>query len=135
MLNNSQPSTHMEIKKEKFLNIEEADNLQDMINYAASISVSKIDSNTNKEIVNDFPVESLYAQVLNTNLNGQLTNEKLDSSINEILKKYSLLIISKLNIDLRILFIFLKSKTYILSFYPYHKIINTRLRTYFFIKI
>ena len=27
----------MEIKKEKFLNLEEADNLQDMINYAASI--------------------------------------------------------------------------------------------------
>lgn len=88
MLSYLQPTTHVEIKKEKFLNIEEADNLQDMINYAASISVTKNDSNNNKDIVNDFPVESLYTQVLNANANGQLTNDKLDSSIMEILKKY-----------------------------------------------
>jgi len=80
-------TTHMEIKKEIFLNIEEADNLQDMINYAASINANKTESNTNKELVNDFPVESLYAQVLLSNANGQFTNEKLDSSISDILRR------------------------------------------------
>ncbi len=84
---NNQPTSHMEIKKEKFLNIEEADNLQDMINYAASISAIKKESNAIKDAANDFPVESLYAQILNANLNGQFTNEKLDSTISEILTR------------------------------------------------
>lgn len=84
---NQQPTSHMEIKKEKFLNLEEADNLQDMINYAASICAIKKDSNANKDFSNDFPVESLYNQILNANANGQFTNEKLDSSISEILNR------------------------------------------------
>ena len=77
----------MEIKKEKFLNIEEADNLQDMINFAASISATKKESAACKDAASDFPIESLYAQVLNANANGQFTNEKLDSNISEILKR------------------------------------------------
>lgn len=82
-----QPTSHMEIKKEKFLNIEEADNLQDMINYAASISAIKKDSNIKKDASNELPVESLYNQILNANANGQITNDKLDSNISEILKR------------------------------------------------
>ncbi len=80
-----QPTSHMEIKKERFLNIEEADNLQDMINFAASISANKKELNVNKDVASDFPVESLYAQV--SNANGLFTNEKLDNSISEILRK------------------------------------------------
>ena len=77
----------MEIKKEKFLNIEEADNLQDMINFAASI---KDNNNNNKKNNNDnnnngknkdedinyiYPVESLYSKVMS---NENLPNEKHD---------------------------------------------------------
>ena len=80
-----QTTNHMEIKNERFLNIEEADNLQDMINYAASLNATKKELNLNKDAVNDFPVESLYNKILNANANGQFTNEKLDSSISEIL--------------------------------------------------
>jgi hypothetical protein len=69
------------------LNFEEADNLQDMINYAASINANQKESNLNKDFTNDFPIESLYSQVMLSNTTGQLTNEKLDSGIAEILRK------------------------------------------------
>lgn len=65
------------------LNIEEADNLQDMINYAASI-------NHSQESKNIKPIESLYTQALsqvNDHNNNYYTNEKADSKIAEILKK------------------------------------------------
>jgi formate dehydrogenase maturation protein FdhE len=87
---NQQQSNHMEIKKERFLNIEESDNLQDMINFAASISANKKELIARKDAASEFPVESLYAHVLTANANGQVTNEKLDSSISEILKRYFL---------------------------------------------
>jgi hypothetical protein len=66
-----------------FLNIEEVDNLQDMINFAAEI-------NQNEKNVNIYPIESLYSQVLrgDQDIPSQiLTNEKIDGSIAEILKK------------------------------------------------
>ncbi len=66
-----------------FLNYEEVDNLQDMINFAAEINQS--DKNQNL-----YPIESLYSQVLNSETNGQsniYTNEKIDNSIAELLKK------------------------------------------------
>lgn len=66
-----------------FLNIEEVDNLQDMINYAAEI-------NKNEKNTNMYPIESLYTQVLNSETNGQsqfYTNDKIDTSISDLLKK------------------------------------------------
>jgi hypothetical protein len=84
----------LEIKKEKFLNIEEADNLQDMINFAASI---KDNNNNNEKNNNDnnnngknkdedinyiYPVESLYSKVMS---NENLPNEQLDKDISEVL--------------------------------------------------
>lgn len=80
----------MEIKKEKFLNLEEADNLQDMINYAASIkdnneSKREIETRNKEEDINNlFPVESLYSKVMS---NDNTPNEQLDRDISEILNE------------------------------------------------
>ena len=79
----------MEIKKEKFLNIEEADNLQDMINFAASIKDDKeiqIKETQNKpEDINIiYPIESLYSKVMS---NDHTPNEKLDASISDVLNE------------------------------------------------
>ena len=70
----------MEIKKEKFLNVEEADNLQDMINFAASIKESENLNPKNKEedINMLYPVESLYSKVMS---NENITNKELDKDI------------------------------------------------------
>jgi hypothetical protein len=65
------------------LNIEEVDNLQDMINFAAEI-------NQNDKNVNIYPIESLYSQVLRSDHESPshiLTNDKIDGSIAELLKK------------------------------------------------
>ncbi len=71
-------------KKEiNFLNYEEADNLQDMINFAASI-------NPNEKSQNICPIESLYYQVLNAEPNAQTlsyTNEKIDATLSDVLKR------------------------------------------------
>lgn len=71
-------------KKEiNFLNYEEADNLQDMINFAASI-------NQNEKNQNIYPIESLYSQVLNSESNAQsqqYTNEKIDNLLADLLKR------------------------------------------------
>lgn len=75
----------MEIKKEKFLNLEEADNLQDMINFAASININQAQTIKNKETNNIYPVESLYSQILNNTATA--TSDKLEIAITEILKR------------------------------------------------
>jgi hypothetical protein len=68
-----------------YLNYEEADNLQDMINFAASINQQK---EQNKTI---YPIESLYHQALsdktlNANHHSKYTNERLDKNIAKCLK-------------------------------------------------
>jgi hypothetical protein len=64
-------------KGENFLNNEEVDNLQDMMNYAAA-------SINQKEL---FPIESLYSQNLGQqNTTIYYTNEKIDKEIKDILK-------------------------------------------------
>jgi hypothetical protein len=80
-----------------FLNYEEADNLQDMINFAASM-------NTNEKGQNIYPIESLYSQVLNAkgNINAQVsmniyTNEKIDNAIAELLKRNEMDDLTKIN--------------------------------------
>lgn len=82
---------NMEIKKEKFLNMEEADNLQDMINFAASIKDNKISAkeeiplkNNQEDIASLFPVESLYSKVMSYD---NTPNEKLDAKIVEVLNE------------------------------------------------
>jgi len=65
--------TGLEKKKDTFLNLEEANNLQDMINYAASINVNDAIKDAKKE----------GAKQKNTNN----TNEKLDVSFRELLTK------------------------------------------------
>lgn len=62
-----------------FLSFEEGNNLQDMINYAASMNIERD---------NIYPIESLYTQVLKTK-DGQkyFTNDKIDKAISEILQK------------------------------------------------
>jgi hypothetical protein len=65
--------TVLEKKKDTFLNLEEANNLQDMINYAASINVVDAVEDAKKQGENQ----------KNTNN----TNEKLDTSFKEILSK------------------------------------------------
>ncbi len=77
--------TSPEVKrKENFLNFEEADNLQDMINYAASI-------NQNDKNQNIYAIESLYYQVLNSgNTQPMYTNERIDNAISDYLKRYNL---------------------------------------------
>jgi hypothetical protein len=76
----------MEIKKEKFLNVEEADNLQDMINFAASIKESENLNPKNKEedINMLYPVESLYSKVMS---NENITNKELDKDIIGVLNE------------------------------------------------
>jgi hypothetical protein len=77
----------MEIKKEKFLNIEEKDNLQDMINFAASIKDNKenlIENKINEDFNNIYPVESLYSKVM---IDEPITNKELDKDINEVLNE------------------------------------------------
>jgi len=79
-------TAHQEDNKKKevnFLNLEESDNLQDMINFAASI-------NQNEKNRNIYPIESLYSQVLNSESNTQsliYTNEKLDNVLADLLKR------------------------------------------------
>lgn len=75
-----------ENKKDNFLNLEEADNLQDMINFAASINQSE-----NKDIDNNTtPVDKEHSQgvvesqELYANLNA---NEKLDISFVEVIRR------------------------------------------------
>lgn len=85
----------MEIQKEKFLNIEEADNLQDMINFAASIKDTEnpnvnshgnfIAKNKEEDINLIYPVESLYSKVMSNENN--LPNKELDKDINEVLNE------------------------------------------------
>lgn len=61
-----------ENEDKKYLNIEEKENLNDILNYAAERSDSH-------------PVESIYSTVSKTNYNFQVNNE-LDESINKLLK-------------------------------------------------
>lgn len=65
--------TGLEKKKDSFLNLEEANNLQDMINYAASVNV--IDA-----------VQDAKAKGANQK-NTNNSNEKLDASFLELLSK------------------------------------------------
>ena len=80
----------MEIGREKFLNIDEADNLQDMINFAASIKDSNVNNknettkNKEEDINLLFPIESLYSKVMS---NDNTTNEELDKNISEVLEE------------------------------------------------
>ena len=64
------------MKNSNFLNFEEADNLQDMINYAAE------NMNKNPEI---YPIESLYTHLSNNTT--YYTNDKLDTAITEVLNR------------------------------------------------
>lgn len=66
--------TGLEKKKDTFLNMEEANNLQDMINYAASMNVN--------DAIEDAKNEGDKQK--NANLN---TNEKLDVAFRELLTK------------------------------------------------
>lgn len=66
-------------KENKFLNLEESTNFQDLINYAA-------DMNKEKES-NIYPIESLYSQVVkSSNESGLNVDEKIDYKINEIMQ-------------------------------------------------
>ena len=65
--------TGLEKKKDTFLNLEEANNLQDMINYAASINVN--------DAIEDAKKEGEKQK------NSGNTNEKLDISFRELLTK------------------------------------------------
>lgn len=70
-----------------FLNFEESNNLQDMINYAASIK------NDSAPQTNIYPIESLYTQVMKNpqkGYNNIYTNEKLDRNIADILRDESI---------------------------------------------
>lgn len=67
--------TGLEKKKDTFLNLEEANNLQDMINYAASINVNDAIEDAKKE-----------GEKQKTTQNSN-TNEKLDVSFRELLTK------------------------------------------------
>lgn len=78
-------------KKDIFLNSEEANNLQDMINYAASINQNEkenIDSNSNEVLLKEKP----FGQENNNKgvENNSLLNacEKLDLSFKEALIMY-----------------------------------------------
>ena len=66
--------TGLEKKKDTFLNLEETNNLQDMINYAASVNVN--------DAIEDAKKEGGKNQKKDTN-----TNEKLDISFRELLTK------------------------------------------------
>lgn len=70
--------TGAEKKKDTFLNLEEANNLQDMINYAASMNTNDAIEDAKKEGENQKNSNS------NNNLNG---NDKLDASFKELLSK------------------------------------------------
>lgn len=78
-----------------YLNFEEADNLQDMINFAASINQK------DQKNVNIFPIESLYHQALTDKSleknQVKYTNEKLDRSISNCLQNQSLSEGAKIN--------------------------------------
>jgi hypothetical protein len=81
------PSNSEDSKKKEretnFLNMEDTENLQDMINYAASVS-------HNEKAHNIYPIESLYSQVLNKETSGAgvlYTNEKIDNMMADILKR------------------------------------------------
>lgn len=68
--------TGLEKKKDTFLNLEESNNLQDMINYAASINVN--------DAIADAKIEG-QKQKNNQNLSN--SNEKLDVLFRELLTK------------------------------------------------
>lgn len=65
--------------EEAFLSFEEGKNLQDMINYAATINKSEIE-----EI---YPIESLYSKVVNSKDATQANNEKINQKIIETLTR------------------------------------------------
>jgi hypothetical protein len=67
--------TGLEKKKDTFLNLEETNNLQDMINYAASVNVNDAIEDAKKE-----GKKSNQKNPVNT-------NEKLDISFRELLTK------------------------------------------------
>ena len=66
--------------KKDFLTFEETTNFQDLINYAATI---------NKEKDQIYPIESIYSQAIanKTDNSNIKANEKIDSSINEVILK------------------------------------------------
>lgn len=64
-------STNVEKDDKKYLNLEEKDNLNDMINYVASQTES-------------YPIESLYSNVKKTNYN-YLLNEEIDENMSKLL--------------------------------------------------
>lgn len=83
------------ISQPNYLNYEEADNLQDMINFAASINQK------DQKNVNIFPIESLYHQALtDKSLDkgvAKYTNDKLDKSIANCLQSTTLNENAKIN--------------------------------------
>lgn len=91
IVKNVTPNPRNEVKKDKFLNNEETENLQDMINFVASLNENTDDVNKKaegtKENPYEYSVESLYSIVQNQNLNGLNSNENIKASINEILDK------------------------------------------------
>ncbi len=64
-------SSNVEKEERKYLNLEEKDNLNDMINYVASQTES-------------YPIESLYSSVKKTNYN-YLLNEEIDENMSKLL--------------------------------------------------
>lgn len=66
-------------REEAFLSFEEGKNLQDMINYAATMN--------NKEKEQMYPIESIYSQVMNGKEQITIANEKFDNKINEVINK------------------------------------------------
>lgn len=81
-----------------YLNIEEANNLQDMINYAASLNQNEkqdIASNSNEVFANDRPEVQETPNKQDDLPTGLNPNEKLDMSFKEALKRYELLFINK----------------------------------------
>ena len=74
------------LREENFLTFEDADNLQDMINFVASMNQSE------KSQTKVLPIESLYDQVAYSNYtnsysNVNLTREQIESAIEENLKR------------------------------------------------
>lgn len=67
------PIAEQKQELEKFLTLEDADNLQDMINYVASMSQSE------KSQTKVLPIESLYDQVANSNYTNTYRNINLNA--------------------------------------------------------
>jgi len=83
------------VKKDTFLNLEEANNLQDMINYAASMT-QKERSNENNTVENDHnKKENLENTDAAANAgNAVNAGDKLDIQFREILRRYFFLFVS-----------------------------------------